>query len=171
MVGADQEGNILGVAIGKNMPTLGGMSMEAVGAYIAALRKKQGWSQVAFADVLGVSEKALRQWEHGEHEPKLTVLHAIVFAVKGAWDDVAQLLREDATIDEGRRLAKLRSGALAFSDEERALITRLSPEQRRLVAEIARQMLREELDAEVQSAQPAVQPSAPARRRRAPKST
>lgn len=121
------------------------MSMEAVGAYIAALRKKQGWSQVAFANELGVSEKALRLWEQGAHEPKLTVLHTIVLAVKGAWDDVAQLLRDDATVDEGRRLAQQRSAELALSDEERELISRLSPDQRRLVRELAQQMLREEL--------------------------
>ena len=50
------------------------MDQIKTGALIRTLRQKEGLTQQALADRLGVSDKAISKWERGCGAPELTLL-------------------------------------------------------------------------------------------------
>jgi transcriptional regulator with XRE-family HTH domain len=50
------------------------MKQENIGAFIANLRKEQGWTQKEMASRLGVSDKAISKWETGKSLPDMGIL-------------------------------------------------------------------------------------------------
>ena len=107
--------------------------MEAVAPYLRQIRTAAGLTQAEAADRVGVSSKTVERWEAGKHEPPASELAAYVKALEGS---VAEVIR------------RLVGSSITEESDELAVINRLSPAQRRLVAELARQMLREEFGAE-----------------------
>lgn len=53
------------------------MNMNVTGKIIHDLRKKEGYTQAQFADLLGVSDKAVSKWERGLSYPDTTLLPRI----------------------------------------------------------------------------------------------
>ena len=49
------------------------MDTKSIGSTIAQFRKKNGWTQVALAEKLGVSGKAVSKWESGQGYPDITL--------------------------------------------------------------------------------------------------
>lgn len=114
--------------------------MDAVGVYIAVLRKGRGYTQPELADKLEVSERALRDWEAGRHDPKISELAKLLDLISGSWFHVAHLMREGATVPEGRNLAQAQLQGAELTDEQRSLILNLDPDSRALVFEVAARM-------------------------------
>lgn len=106
--------------------------MEAVGAYIRALRQERELSQVRLAELVGVSNNTIWRIEAGQQEPKGNQLAAILTIVKGRIDHVYELLSNAlATKADGEAKAKQHLTtesvlALADSDPKRiALLKRI----------------------------------------------
>ena len=59
------------------------MDTYSIGKTIAALRKKNKWTQSALAELLGVSDKAVSKWENGQGYPDVALFPALaeVFGV------------------------------------------------------------------------------------------
>lgn len=55
---------------------------------IRALRQEQGWTQLEFANRLGVTPATVFNWERGRHEPKATQLRAMARAFGVSMDDI-----------------------------------------------------------------------------------
>lgn len=104
--------------------------MEAVGLYLRGLREDKRLTQAEAAALTKIASKTVERWEGGDHEPKMTQLEAYVKALGGSVAEVVRLL---VGVD------------ISMESDELAVISRLPPHQRRLVAELARQMLHEEL--------------------------
>ena len=49
------------------------MDTKSIGSTIAHFRKKNGWTQIALAEKLGVSGKAVSKWESGQGYPDITL--------------------------------------------------------------------------------------------------
>lgn len=99
--------------------------MEAVGAYIRALRQEQELTQVRLAELVGVSNNTIWRIEAGQQEPKGNQLAAILTIIKGRIDHVYELLSNAlATKADGEAKAKQHLTtesvlALADTDEKR----------------------------------------------------
>ena len=50
------------------------MDSVRVGAFIAALRREQGFTQKQLAEKIGVTDKAISRWETGKGYPDVTLL-------------------------------------------------------------------------------------------------
>ena len=105
------------------------MSMEQVGRYIKQLREAQGLTQREAAARVGLHSKTIERWEAGSHEPRLTELAPYVKMLNGSLADVIELLTGDR-IDQ------------AILEAAHSL-ARLTPAQRQLLSELARQLLHE----------------------------
>ncbi len=116
------------------------MSAQAVGAYIAALRESRGFTQQGFAEVLGISERGLRDWEKGRTAPDVDALERLLAALRGAWAHVAILAREEATTDQGKALARQQIQSGGLTDEQRLYIESLNPDQLAALVAVAKQM-------------------------------
>lgn len=110
--------------------------MQHVGLYIAARREAAGLTQEALADLLGVSDRIVREWEKGRHEPKVSTMRQLLHAIRGAWEDVDRLLGEDVDDADAAHLAELRAEGppLHLTPNEQRLLEvvrsgKLSPEQ------------------------------------------
>lgn len=114
--------------------------MKAVGVYVGVLRTEQGITQEAMAQRAGISEKTLRNLESGRHEPKLTKLADIVELLRGSTTHVAELMRPSATVERARILAREALSGAGFTDEQRAFLEGLTPEQKAALLSVARQM-------------------------------
>ncbi len=120
----------------------GGMSMDAVGAYIATLRDGRGFTQQAFAELMGISERGLRDWEKGRTAPDVDALSSLLARLKGSWMHVALLAREEATAEQGRNLARRRLKDVGLTDDQRAFIESLDDDQLKALIAVAEQMKR-----------------------------
>lgn len=93
---------------------LAGMNLEAVGAYLAELRRSRGLSQAHVGAVAGVTDDIVLRIEKGRGETAGSVLLRIIDCVGGSCGDVLRLFNEaDATADDGRYFAQqqlVRSG-------------------------------------------------------------
>lgn len=93
------------------------MGRMAAGAYIKELREAKKWSRArvvqelrtyALAGDTDTSESQLLRIERGEQETRGTLLVALVRALKGSLDHLADLLLDsDATVADGERVAQL----------------------------------------------------------------
>lgn len=114
--------------------------MELVGAYVSLLRNASRLTQDELADKVGVHVRTVRNLESGRHEPKPTDLAAVLELLHGSWVHVAQLLRPGATKTLVERLAKQVAEGSSFTDEQRAFLENLTPEQKAAILAVARQM-------------------------------
>jgi transcriptional regulator with XRE-family HTH domain len=120
---------------------IGGMGMDAIGAYLAALRDGRGLTQHAFAEDLGVSERSLREWEKGRTAPDVNTLSDLLAKLKGSWMHVFMLTKEGATIDQAKGLAR-RQVQDNLTDDMRTFIENLDPDQLAALIAVAEQMRR-----------------------------
>ena len=58
------------------------MDCEKIGAFICALRKKNGMTQKQLAEKLGVSDKAVSKWERANGLPELSLLSDLAEILK-----------------------------------------------------------------------------------------
>ena len=86
-------------------------------------------TQVEAAALTQVVSKTVERWEAGAHEPKMTQMEAYVRALGGSIFEVVRLLVDVNLTEE---------------PDELAVVSRLPAHQRQLIAELARQMLKEE---------------------------
>lgn len=96
--------------------------MDAVRGYLRELRVGREISQDELAEVMGLSRKALIDWEMGRTgDIKSTPLFKAVEYLRGAISDIAQLANE--SLERGVELAKQRLVEPAyFTDDQRAQI-------------------------------------------------
>ena len=82
-----------------------------LGVRIAALRRKEGWSQAQLAQKLGISPSAVGMYEQGRREPPAQLLVALAreFQVTTDYLLTGQPTAAD-TVDQQRLLAQLVSG-------------------------------------------------------------
>jgi len=85
---------------------IGGMTMQAVGAYIATLREARGINPTALGRLVGTSASQISRIEQGSQDPRASLLFAIIDAVQGRYDDVQRLLLTDADVNTGHQLAE-----------------------------------------------------------------
>lgn len=119
-----------------------GMGMNAVGAYIGELRSRQGVTQPVLAAHLEVSDRIVRDWEQGKHEPKIGAMTALLEFLHGSWEDVSLLMRGETSIEEARQLARARLSTPVLTDEEQQFFAKLNPSQKELVARLIEEMRR-----------------------------
>lgn len=82
--------------------------MYAAGQYLRVFREARGMSQEDVAEKIGVASKSVYNWEAGQ-ETKSRSLAAWIRSVQAVSDDVISLLdNEDATQEDGQRLAETR---------------------------------------------------------------
>lgn len=83
--------------------------MKAVGAYLETLREARGLSRVWVAEKAGTNDTSVYRVERRGQAAGPKILIGIVRAVRGSFDDVDELLREDDTPETvGRHLAEVR---------------------------------------------------------------
>lgn len=116
--------------------------MATVGAYLQELRNAQNLTLKAVADGLGVSDRIVSAWEKGEHAPKIDVMPGLLKKLRGAWEDVSRLMAEELSEAEARDIAKRRLAWGGLTDEQKAFLEQLTPDQRDALLTFARQMQR-----------------------------
>ena len=114
-------------------------SMAAVRGYLRTLRDLEGMSQDSFGDAIGLSRRAVINWETGKTQTiKMHVLIRAIRAVHGAIDDIERLLRDDTLTEaDGERLALERHALEAQIHERAAALPR---DQRATLANRLREM-------------------------------
>lgn len=58
------------------------MDHNKIGKFISTMRKEQGFTQRAFADVLGISDKTVSKWERGNGMPEVSLMPLLCAALK-----------------------------------------------------------------------------------------
>lgn len=117
--------------------------MEAVGAYIRVMAKQRNMTIVAVSRQANVAPNYIWRLEHGDTEtPSFEVVAALVAAVQGSMEDVRRLLTERAGVARADALAISRVLGGGLSEEQRAYLESLSPEQLEAIVELARKMQR-----------------------------
>ena len=100
------------------------MDLQKTGAFIAALRKEQGYTQKELAERLAVTDKAVSRWETGKGLPDTSLLPALAAALGVtvgellAGERIAKEEREqktDAVILDALRYAYARLSAMFFT--------------------------------------------------------
>jgi transcriptional regulator with XRE-family HTH domain len=114
--------------------------MEYVGEYVSELRGLRGLNQAQLAEKIGVHERTVRNLETAKHEPKPSDLDTALAFLQGSWAHVAQLMRPGATLDLARRLAHEAFSGVGFTEEQRLFLENLTPEQKKTLLDVARQM-------------------------------
>ena len=102
------------------------MNPERIGALIRSLRVAQGMTQLALAEQLGVSDKAVSKWETGSGAPDVAIFPRLAAVLN---TEVSALLRGDLGENDksNGNLKKLRfflcpeCGNLLFSTESKTL--------------------------------------------------
>lgn len=112
--------------------------MAHVGAYLAARREAMGLTQEGLADLLGVSDRIVRDWEKGKHEPKIGVMRRLLHTLHGAWEDIDRLLADDVDGSDAAHLAHLRGDQPPI---------RLTPNEQRLLDVVRKRELSPEQEA------------------------
>ncbi len=79
------------------------MVSESIVAMMKEYRKKESWSQFAFADRLDVSERTVRRYESGEVFPTLEVIERFAKLIGKTMVD---LLKESGETEEQQRKRK-----------------------------------------------------------------
>ena len=74
--------------------------MNVIGEKIKDLRKRNGLTQLALADILGVTDKAVSKWECGLTMPDITMIGPLTKTLGTSADELLGLTSE--TIDEDR---------------------------------------------------------------------
>lgn len=117
------------------------MAMTNVGVYLKTLRDEHGLTLDDVANAAGVTDRAVAAWEKGKNTPSIENIRGALGILKGAWEDIVDLLKAGKTAQDARDLAKWRAkNPVVLTDDERALLDSLSPEQRRALFEHIRTM-------------------------------
>lgn len=95
--------------------------MPAIAAYVRQLRDAQDISRSRLAEIVGTTDNNIWRIEEQGQEPRGGLLLLIVRALNGSLDDAAELLRDDATENEGRRRAMTRLSSKSEIETERSL--------------------------------------------------
>lgn len=113
--------------------------MIEVGIYLKTLRSEQHYTQQEVGDAAGVTDRAVAAWEKGRNVPTLdAALDALKF-LKGAWEDVVELMSNDDCAKRARDLAKWRlKNPVTLTDDERALLDAIPSDQRKALFEYIR---------------------------------
>lgn len=122
--------------------------MEALRAYLTTLRKGRGVSQDNLASAIGLSRRAVLNWEKGETQTmKMAVALDAIRFLQGAVGDIFELL--DGEVDRGVELARQRLSepAVNFTEEQQSQLEALARsmdddefnETLRLIEELRRQ--------------------------------
>lgn len=82
-----------------------------IGGFLAALRKSKGYTQQEAADLLGVSNKTVSNWETGASSPDISLLPALAELYGVTCDEIAR----------GRRLPPAEDGKAAQQKREKAM--------------------------------------------------
>lgn len=114
--------------------------MEAIGVYVRTLRDRRGFTQEGLAGLVGISEKTMRNLESGRHDPKIETLAQIVVQIRGSLAHIARLMDPAAPISLALELAGEALSDGGFTDEQRAYLESLTPEQKRVLLSVAREM-------------------------------
>lgn len=114
--------------------------MEAIGVYVRTLRDERGFTQEGLARLVGISEKTMRNLESGRHDPKIETLAQIVTLVRGSLAHVGRLMDPSAPIELARQLADEVLSNGGFTDEQRVYLESLTPDQKRALLTVAREM-------------------------------
>jgi transcriptional regulator with XRE-family HTH domain len=81
--------------------------MLAAGAYLQTRRKMAGLTQEEVARTLGVSSKAISDWETGKYDPSSETMARLLPLIQASAEDVMRLLAEpNATREDGQRVAE-----------------------------------------------------------------
>lgn len=119
-------------------------SMAAVRGYLRKLRRSQGISQEELARHMGLSRRALIDWEMGRTRTiKSGALFGAVSFLRASVDVVRSLLTDtELTESDGEHYAELTEGLdrTGFTAEQRILLENLTPAQKELLLSIAREM-------------------------------
>ena len=95
------------------------MTKTDVGGFLAALRKAKGYTQAEAAELLGVSNKTVSNWETGVSSPDISMLPALAELYGVTCDEIAR----------GQRIAPAESEQQASAKREKAM-ARLLEKQR-----------------------------------------
>ena len=95
------------------------MTKTDVGGFLAALRKAKGYTQAEAAELLGVSNKTVSNWETGVSSPDISMLPALAELYGVTCDEIAR----------GQRIAPAESEREAGAKREKAM-ARLLEKQR-----------------------------------------
>lgn len=118
-----------------HVPKRGPMTIDAVAAYIAALREMKGVPQRAVAEAIGVSPRNITAWENSKRLPHVGTLVALVEYLGGDAVIVHQLLRDplaSTTIGRSAALHQIeaaRAGLQATSELSLSAEPQLSEEE------------------------------------------
>lgn len=113
--------------------------MGALGAYLLELRTSKQLTLDDVATIIGVSDRVVSGREKGRYSPAVDKLAALVEVLGGSLVDVARLVKDDATLDEGLLLARLRAkNRPTLTDEERAMFEALSPAKKQAILTLLR---------------------------------
>ena len=83
--------------------------MTGMGTYIRTLREGQGITRAWVAERVGTSDTSVYRIEKGDQAPATVLLIGIVNAIRGSFEDVEELLRNDgAKAEKGKSLAESR---------------------------------------------------------------
>lgn len=85
------------------------MSVDAVRAYLTTLRTEQGYTQEAVAEAAGLTRLSWVSYETGATKDiRAGTMLTVLRLLRGSFDHLRELAREDATPEDGAALARLR---------------------------------------------------------------
>lgn len=110
------------------------MDQEKIGSFLAENRKAKGFTQIEFAEKLGVSNKSVSRWETGDGFPDISLLPGLAAALDITIDElltgeVPAQIQQSVSAAEARRaqgryqVAKIVAGALLVAGSVIGLIT------------------------------------------------
>ena len=88
-----------------------------IGAFIAALRRERGWTQVELGERLGVTNKTVSRWETGRYMPDLGTLEPLCGLLGVGINELLSGRR----LDDGEFQAAAENNLLAALGGQRAL--------------------------------------------------
>jgi len=114
------------------------MSVQAVGAYIQALAQRHGLTIAAVTAEAGVNQNYVWRLIHGNtNNPAAITLAKLVQCARGDYVQAMRLLLDDAATEQDGLEAAQKP------DDEDAPFARLPAHQRKLLLDLARELLRE----------------------------
>ena len=82
------------------------MNQEIIGRFIAAERRKKNLTQLKLADLLGVTEKTIGNWEHARSMPDISMLKLISKELDVSVDELIDGKREKSKNIPSNRLMR-----------------------------------------------------------------
>ena len=92
------------------------MDQAKTGSFIAACRKEAGFTQAALAEKLGISDRAVSQWETGKSMPDVSIMQELCALLHINVNEL--LLGERISAEDYRRIAEQNLTALRQKEEQ-----------------------------------------------------